>query len=110
LGRIFCDLILEFNMATVIRDVHNTEALAEQVISAVKGYLSVMGKKTGDLNLHQLILEEIEAPLFRTVMEMSRYNQSRAARILGVSRGTLRTKLKRYFDDEFIGTRGDVDA
>ena len=38
-------------------------------------------------------------------MEMTRYNQSKAARVFGVSRGTLRTKLKRYFDDEFIGTR-----
>jgi len=54
-----------------------------------------------------LVLEEIEGPLFRTVMEMTRYNQSKAARVLGVSRGTLRTKLKRYFDDEFIGTRED---
>ena len=50
-------------------------------------------------------VEEVEAPLFRTVMELTRYNQSKAARVLGVSRGTLRTKLKRYFDDEFIGTR-----
>ena len=92
-------------METVTRDAQNTEALSQQVITAVKGYLNVIGKRSGNLNLYQLILEEVEAPLFRTVMELSRYNQSRAARILGVSRGTLRTKLKRYFDDEFIGTR-----
>ena len=49
-------------------------------------------------------MEAVEAPLFRTVMETTRYNQSRAARVLD-SRGTLRTKLKHYFDDEFIGTR-----
>ena len=92
-------------METVISEVHNTDALSQQVIGAVKGYLNAVGKKPGNLNLYQLILEEVEAPLFRTVMELSRYNQSRAARILGVSRGTLRTKLKRYFEDEFIGTR-----
>ena len=39
-------------------------------------------------------------------MENCRYNQSRAAIVLGVSRGTLRTKLKRYFDDQYVGTRG----
>ena len=81
------------------------EVLAQHVIGAVKGYLSTVSNKNADLNLYQLIVEEVEAPLFRTVMELTRYNQSKAARVLGVSRGTLRTKLKRYFDDEFIGTR-----
>jgi len=81
------------------------EALTQQVVSVVKGYLSSMNSKDLNLNLYQLVVEEVEAPLFRTVMELTRYNQSKAARVLGVSRGTLRTKLKRYFDDEFIGTR-----
>lgn len=93
-------------MNTVVTDVTQRHAgLSEQVVQAVKHYLSTSGNKDVNLNLHQLILEMIEAPLFRTVMEMTRYNQSKAARVLGVSRGTLRTKLKRYFDDEFIGTR-----
>ena len=74
---------------------------------AVKNYLAATNTKDASLNLYQLIIEEVEAPLFRTVMEMTRYNQSRAARVLGVSRGTLRTKLKRYFDEEFIGTRDE---
>jgi Fis family transcriptional regulator len=93
-------------MSAVMQDLqqHN-EALSQQVISAVKGYLNVVNNKDANLNLYQLIVEEVEAPLFRTVMELTRYNQSKAARVLGVSRGTLRTKLKRYFDDEFIGTR-----
>ena len=85
--------------------VQGNEALSHQVINAVKGYLTSVGSKDANLNLYQLIVEEVEAPLFRTVMELTRYNQSKAARVLGVSRGTLRTKLKRYFDDEFIGTR-----
>lgn len=81
------------------------ETLSQHVIRTVKDYLSTANMKNGDLNLYQLVLEEIEGPLFRTVMELTRYNQSKAARVLGVSRGTLRTKLKQYFDDEFIGTR-----
>ncbi len=85
--------------------VQGSEALSHQVIHAVKGYLTSVSNKDANLNLYQLIVEEVEAPLFRTVMELTRYNQSKAARVLGVSRGTLRTKLKRYFDDEFIGTR-----
>jgi Fis family transcriptional regulator len=86
-----------------IRSGH--EALTHHVISTVKNYLASVSSKDNNLNLYQLIVEEVEAPLFRTVMELTRYNQSKAARVLGVSRGTLRTKLKRYFDDEFIGTR-----
>ncbi|MGQ3888180.1 helix-turn-helix domain-containing protein [Legionella sp. CNM-1927-20] len=94
-------------MNAVMQDIEQVnEALTQQVISAVKGYLNTVGSKDANLNLYQLIVEEVEAPLFRTVMELTRYNQSKAARVLGVSRGTLRTKLKRYFDDEFIGTRG----
>lgn len=93
-------------MSAVMQEVtQGNEALSNQVINAVKGYLASVGSKDVNLNLYQLIVEEVEAPLFRTVMELTRYNQSKAARVLGVSRGTLRTKLKRYFDDEFIGTR-----
>lgn len=95
-------------MSAVVADniKQANEALAQHVVHAVKGYLQTVNQKAANLNLYQLIVEEIEAPLFRTVMELTRYNQSKAARVLGVSRGTLRTKLKRYFDDEFIGTRG----
>lgn len=82
-----------------------SETLSQQISTLVKNYLATVNIKSKDLNLYELVLEEVEAPLFRTVMELSRYNQSRAARVLGVSRGTLRTKLKHYFDDEFIGTR-----
>lgn len=93
-------------MNAVMQDVLPVnEALTQNVITAVKKYLNAVGNKEINLNLYQLIVEEVEAPLFRTVMELTRYNQSKAARVLGVSRGTLRTKLKRYFDDEFIGTR-----
>ncbi|OGV40267.1 MAG: Fis family transcriptional regulator [Legionellales bacterium RIFCSPHIGHO2_12_FULL_42_9] len=94
-------------MSTVTQGIEQVnETLSQQVVTVVKKYLTTVNPKDNNLNLYQLIIEEVEAPLFRTVMEMTRYNQSKAARVLGVSRGTLRTKLKRYFDDEFIGTRG----
>lgn len=99
-------MLIGEKMSTITQDVQQSnEALSEQVVGAVKRYLSAVNSKDANLNLYQLIVEEVEAPLFRTVMELTRYNQSKAARVLGVSRGTLRTKLKRYFDDEFIGTR-----
>jgi DNA-binding protein Fis len=93
-------------MNTTVTDAQS-DTLSQHVVKVVRQYLTSSSSKDADLNLYELVLEEIEGPLFRTVMEMTRYNQSKAARVLGVSRGTLRTKLKRYFDDEFIGTRED---
>ncbi len=91
--------------ASVQSQEQNNDTLAQQVVNIVKKYLGSVSNKNKNINLYQLVIEEVEAPLFRTVMEMTRYNQSKAARVLNISRGTLRTKLKQYFDDEFIGTR-----
>jgi DNA-binding protein Fis len=94
-------------MNATMNEVQQSDTLSNHVVKVVRQYLSTNSTKDADLNLYEIVLEEIEGPLFRTVMELTRYNQSKAARVLGVSRGTLRTKLKRYFDDEFIGTRED---
>lgn len=92
-------------MSSVMMNAESTtHTLADHVGQAVRTYMKTVGN-VDDLDLYQLILEEVEAPLFRSVMELTRYNQSKAARVLGLSRGTLRTKLKHYFGDEFIGTR-----
>lgn len=47
-------------------------------------------------HVYDFFLEEIEEPLLHAVMKYTNQNQSEAARILGVSRGTLRTMLKKY--------------
>ena len=44
-------------------------------------------------NLYQTVLKEIEYPLLKVVMEETGGNQSKAAQILGLNRGTLRKKL-----------------
>jgi len=77
----------------------STNSLAESVTQSVQKYFSELNG-TDPIDLHQFFLEEIEAPLLRAVMEHCKYNQSRAANLLGISRGTLRTKLRRYFDDK----------
>src|ERR1700748_3937828 len=45
-------------------------------------------------HLYDLVLREVEEPLFRVVLDYAEGNQSRAAGILGINRGTLRKKLK----------------
>ena len=52
------------------------------------------GYKPGDL--YQLVIGEVEKPLFSAVLKYTNGNQSEAAEILGINRGTLRKKLKSY--------------
>jgi Fis family transcriptional regulator len=46
--------------------------------------------------LYDLVLREVEEPLFRAVLDYASGNQSQAAAILGINRGTLRKKLRRF--------------
>lgn len=46
--------------------------------------------------LYDLVLGEVEPPLFEAVLDYTGGNQSRAAEILGLNRATLRKKLKQY--------------
>ena len=48
------------------------------------------------VNLYQMVMTEIEKPLLEIVMEQSESNQTRASRVLGINRNTLRKKLKQY--------------
>ena len=62
---------------------------------ALAGYFRKLnGHKPGDL--YQLVLGEVEKPLFRAVLDYTNGNQSEAAEILGINRGTLRKKLRSY--------------
>lgn len=71
------------------------QPLHDSVRQALENYLSQL-KGQQPSNLYELILAEVEAPLLEAVMEYTKSNQSRAAVVLGLSRGTLRKKLKQY--------------
>jgi Fis family transcriptional regulator len=55
---------------------------------------SLNGHRPG--RLYDLVMREVELPLFQAVMDYAEGNQSRAATILGINRGTLRKKLREY--------------
>jgi Fis family transcriptional regulator, factor for inversion stimulation protein len=62
---------------------------------ALDGYFAKLnGHKPGDL--YQLVIGQVEKPLFSAVLEYTNGNQSEAAEILGINRGTLRKKLRSY--------------
>lgn len=55
-------------------------------------FASLNGHKPA--HLYDLVIREVEEPLFRAVLDYVEGNQSRAAGILGINRGTLRKKLR----------------
>lgn len=57
-------------------------------------FRSLNGNRPGDL--YDLVIGEVERPLFKAVLEYTDGNQSQAAGILGINRGTLRKKLRTY--------------
>lgn len=44
-------------------------------------------------NIHTMVLEQVERPLLRYILEKTRWNQVKAADILGINRNTLRKKI-----------------
>ena len=84
--------------------VEKSTALQEALSRQIKRYIIDMkGQKI--TNLYVLVLEQIELPLLQAVMDNCRYNQSRAAKVLGLGEFTLRTKLIKYFDGKYCGSR-----
>ena len=69
--------------------------LRQSVKQAVNKYLKD-GTNVDIENLYELVLAEVEAPLLEEVMTHTRGNQTKAANLMGINRGTLRKKLKMY--------------
>jgi Fis family transcriptional regulator len=69
--------------------------LRENVKEAIRRYLEDMGNSQPD-SLYRTLLAEVEPPLIEEVLRYTQGNQSRTAKILGMTRNTLRTKLNRY--------------
>lgn len=47
-------------------------------------------------NLYELVINAIELPLLTLVLKKTQYNQSHAARMLGMNRATLSKKMRLY--------------
>lgn len=73
----------------------NPRPLRNSVKQALRGFLKQLNGEDPE-ELYELVLSEIEAPLLEEVMTYTRGNQTRAATMLGINRGTLRKKLKKY--------------
>jgi Fis family transcriptional regulator len=84
------DTTIDTNFAT-----QSGQSLRQNAKEALQKYFEKLGgAKINDL--YNMVLSEIEEPLLRAIMSYTRGNQSKAAIFLGISRGTLRKKLKIY--------------
>ena len=71
------------------------DPLSKCVADALTTYLLQMdGHRVTDL--HRLVIEEVERPLFETVVRHTEGNLTLAARMLGLTRSTLRKRLAHY--------------
>ena len=77
-------------------DSYSKNPLKDEVTKAMRRYFNQLDQKNMPINVYELVLKEIEQPLLKSVMKFANNNQSKAARILGINRTTLRTKLKKY--------------
>ena len=71
------------------------QPIRRSVQSALELYLDDLnGHKVDDL--YHVVLSEVEPAVLDVVMGYVEGNQSQAAEMLGISRGTLRKKLRQY--------------
>lgn len=75
--------------------------LSTHVYATIENYLESI-KDLELTNLYDFFLDEVEVPLLNVVMQHTRGNQVKAAKLLGLSRGTLRKKLERHFGDRYF--------
>ena len=69
--------------------------LRQNVQVAIRRYLEDMGQSQPEC-LYRTLMSEVEPPLIEEVLRYTQGNQSRTAKILGMTRNTLRAKLNRY--------------
>ena len=86
-----CDEIINLN----IHSRSSETPLSMCVKKAVDKYFSQLNGHTAT-GLHALVICEVEKPLIEAALEHSGYNQTKAAKVLGLSRSTLRKKMDQY--------------
>ena len=66
--------------------------LRKNVQEAIRQYLEDMGHSQPE-SLYRTLMAQVEPPLIEEVLRYTQGNQSKTAKILGMTRNTLRSKL-----------------
>ncbi len=67
--------------------------LADCVNKSITRYFKDLNGEEA-INVYQMVIQEVEKPLLEVVMNYCENNQSKASRVLGINRNTLRKKLR----------------
>ena len=78
-----------------VKPVATSQSFVSSIQQSLQNYFMQLDGQD-PANLYNMVLAEIELPLLKVVMRYTNGNQSKAAKILGISRGTLRKKLAIY--------------
>jgi len=70
-------------------------SLSDTTKVTVEMYLQMLGDQK-DAYLYRKIIDEVERPLLKVLMDHTNGNQSRTAACLGINRATLRSKLIKH--------------
>ena len=82
-------------MTKAVSQKPKNKPLSVQVRKAMKKYFATLGD-TDPANVYEMVMAEVEPELLKAVMQYTNNNQSKAAKILGLNRATLRKKLHQY--------------
>ena len=85
----------EILMTPEVAGMPMSQSLRGSVRESLQGYFTQLDGQT-PANLYGMVMAEVEKPLIEMVLKLTNGNQSKAAIILGISRGTLRKKMAIY--------------
>ncbi len=85
---------LERHVAVVIERTEES-SLPELVSKKIHESVATLGEFYSR-DIYDLAMSTIEPAIFKTVLEICNNNQSKAATMLGLARGTFRTRLEKY--------------
>jgi Fis family transcriptional regulator len=80
-------------MSRALEELHET-------LLDIKSALNITDENTK--LTYQDALNDLERTWLKKIMEQTKYNQSKAAKLLGMSRSTIRVKLREHFGEEYF--------
>jgi DNA-binding protein Fis len=89
------EVILSERQPQQFEATYEQQPLRTYVARALHNYFAQLDDQL-PTNLYEMVLAEIELPLLEAALQKTRGNQTKTAILLGLSRGTLRKKLKQY--------------
>ncbi len=78
-----------------MKSSNESKPLGELVTTALDQYFEDLNGEMAT-DLYALFLREVEKPLLKVVLRETKGNLSLASKVLGINRGTLRTRLNKY--------------